>query len=293
MSHEIRTPLNGVIGVAALLEDTELGLAQRDYVRLLRQSGDHLLELINDILDFSRLEAERVELEEADFAPRTLLQSVVGMFLTQASAKDLHLSATTDDQAPAVVSGDPGRLQADPAQSRRQRGEIHRQRVDQRDFLTARDLAADGCVRLLFSVADSGIGIEPEAIERMFQEFTQMDGSISRRFGGSGLGLAICRQAGGADGRQHYGAEPSPEVGSTFQVRRGGEAGQGSAAGAIWWGTSNPGPQSGHANPAGRGQSHQPPRRASYAASGLGIGQTPSATVSEAIAALDVHRVTT
>ena len=78
MSHEIRTPLNGVIGVAGLLEDMELGPAQRDYVRLIRQSGDHLLELINDILDFSRLEADRVQLEEADFDPQRWSQGIVG-----------------------------------------------------------------------------------------------------------------------------------------------------------------------------------------------------------------------
>jgi signal transduction histidine kinase/DNA-binding response OmpR family regulator len=214
MSHEIRTPLNGVIGVAALLEDTELGPAQRDYVRLLRQSGDHLLELINDILDFSRLEAERVELEEADFAPRTLLRSVVEMFLTQASAKDLHLSATTDDQAPAVVSGDPGRLRqillnlVGNAVKFTDKGWI--------SVTLTHEPAPDGCVKLLFSVADSGIGIEPEAIDRMFQEFTQMDGSISRRFGGSGLGLAICRRLVELMGGS-ITVQSRPGSGSTFR----------------------------------------------------------------------------
>jgi signal transduction histidine kinase len=110
MSHEIRTPLNGVIGVAALLEDTELGSVQRGCVRLLRQSGDHLLELVNDILDFSRLEADRVVLEEVDFAPRAMLQSVVEMFSTQAASNSLYLSSNADEMTPAVVSGDPGRL---------------------------------------------------------------------------------------------------------------------------------------------------------------------------------------
>jgi signal transduction histidine kinase len=214
MSHEIRTPLNGVIGVAALLEDTELGSVQRDYVRLLRQSGDHLLELINDILDFSRLEAERVELEEADFAPRTLLQSVVEMFLTQASAKDLYLSAITDDQVPAVVSGDPGRLRqillnlVGNAVKFTDKGWI--------SVTLTHEPAPDGGNKLLVSVADSGIGIEPEAIDRMFQEFTQMDGSISRRFGGSGLGLAICRRLVELMGGS-ITVESRPGSGSTFR----------------------------------------------------------------------------
>jgi signal transduction histidine kinase len=192
MSHEIRTPLNGVIGVAALLEDTELGSVQRDYVRLLRQSGDHLLELINDILDFSRLEAERVVLEEVEFAPRTLLQSVVEMFLTQASTKGLYLSAVADDKVPAMVSGDPGRLRqillnlVGNAVKFTDKGWV--------SVNLTHEPAPDDCDKLLFSVVDSGIGIEPEAIDRMFQEFTHMDSSISRRFGGSGLGLAICRR---------------------------------------------------------------------------------------------------
>ena len=214
MSHEIRTPLNGVIGVAALLEDTELGPVQRDYVRLLRQSGDHLLELVNDILDFSRLEAERVVLEEVDFAPLALLQSVVEMFSTQAAAKGLYLSAMTDDEVPAMVNGDPGRLKqillnlVSNAVKFTDKGWVS---VN----LTHESVPGER-IKLLFSVADSGIGIEPEAIDRMFQEFTQMDGSISRRFGGSGLGLAICRRLVELKGGS-IAVESRPGSGSTFR----------------------------------------------------------------------------
>jgi signal transduction histidine kinase/CheY-like chemotaxis protein/HPt (histidine-containing phosphotransfer) domain-containing protein len=192
MSHEIRTPLNGVIGLAGLLEDMELGPAQRDYVRLIRRSGDHLLELINDILDFSRLEAGRVQLEETNFAPAALAQGVVGMFLPQASTKGLHLSTVVADPVPVAVIGDPGRLRQilinliGNAVKFTSQGWV--------SLTLTHEPAADGRVRLLFSVADSGIGIVPEALERIFQEFTQLDGSISRRFGGSGLGLAICRR---------------------------------------------------------------------------------------------------
>jgi signal transduction histidine kinase/DNA-binding response OmpR family regulator len=201
MSHEIRTPLNGVIGVAGLLAEMELGPAQRDYVRLILQSGDYLLELLNDILDFSRLEADRVQLEETDFDPGALLRGVVGAFEIQAYAKGLHLSETIAETVPAAVSGDPARLRQilfnliGNAVKFTDQGWI--------SLTLAREPASNGDdtpivpppgVRLLFSVADSGIGIIPEAIGRMFQEFTQMDGSISRRFGGSGLGLAICRR---------------------------------------------------------------------------------------------------
>jgi signal transduction histidine kinase/DNA-binding response OmpR family regulator len=213
MSHEIRTPLNGVIGVAGLLDALELGPAQREYVRLIRQSGDHLLELINDILDFSRLEADRVQLEEVAFDPRMLIRGVADMFLTQAGGKGLHLSAVADETLPPLVLGDPGRL-------RQVLVNLVGNAVKFTDegwvaLALSHESAADGCIRLEFSVADSGIGIVPEAIERMFQEFTQMDGSISRRFGGSGLGLAISRRlvelmGGGIRVESHLGQ------GSTF-----------------------------------------------------------------------------
>ena len=214
MSHEIRTPLNGVIGIAGLLEDMELAPAQREYVRLIRQSGDHLLELINDILDFSRLEADRLQLEDVDFDPMALIERVIGMLLVQAGTKGLHLSAVAADDLPAAVTGDVGRLRqillnlVGNAVKFTDQGWIN--------LKLAHEPANEGRVRLLFSVADSGIGIRPEAIERMFQQFTQMDGSISRRFGGSGLGLAICRRLVELMGGT-ITVESQPGLGSTFR----------------------------------------------------------------------------
>jgi signal transduction histidine kinase/DNA-binding NarL/FixJ family response regulator len=225
MSHEIRTPLNGVIGVAGLLEEMELGPAQRDYVRLIRQSGDHLLELINDVLDFSRLEADRVQLEEVDFDLRLLVQGVVGMFLTQANAKGLHLSARLADAVPIAVKGDPSRLRqvlfnlVGNAIKFTDQGWISLSVAVDPNCVVPEQEQQDGnptpIIRLLFSVIDSGIGITPESIERIFQEFTQMDGSISRRFGGSGLGLAICRRLVGLMGGT-IAVESEPGAGSTF-----------------------------------------------------------------------------
>jgi signal transduction histidine kinase/DNA-binding NarL/FixJ family response regulator len=228
MSHEIRTPLNGVIGVAGLLEEMELGAAQRDHVRLIRQSGDHLLQLINDIMDFSRLDAGRVQLEEVDFDPRALAHGVINMLLTQATAKGLQLSASIADSVPVAVTGDPGRLRqilinlVGNAIKFTDTGWIgltmaHQPVVIAAETAVARhETAPPAGIRLLLGVADSGIGIIPEAIDRMFQEFTQIDGSISRRFGGSGLGLAICRRLVERMGGT-IAVDSRPGIGSTFR----------------------------------------------------------------------------
>ena len=203
-----------MIGVAELLETMELGPGQREYVRLIRQSSGHLLELINDILDFSRLEADRVELEEAGIDPRALIQGVADMFLIQAGSKGLHLSANVSDMMPLAVTGDPGRLRqvlinlVGNAVKFTEQGWV--------TLNLTHEPETDGRVRLLFSVADTGIGIAPEAIDRMFQEFTQVDGSISRRFGGSGLGLAISRRLAELMGGS-LAVESEPNVGSTFR----------------------------------------------------------------------------
>nr|WP_294516078.1 ATP-binding protein [uncultured Rhodopila sp.] len=212
MSHEIRTPLNGVIGVADLLAGMKLDAAQLEYVRLIRESGSHLLDLINDILDFSRLEASRLQLEAVDFDPGSVMRDVAGLFLAQARAKGLDLSAQAAE--PVRVTGDPGRVRqillnlAGNAVKFTSRGAV--------TLSLEQEPAEDGRVRLVFRVADTGIGIAPEAIGRIFDEFIQVDGSISRRFGGSGLGLAICRRLTELMGGS-IAAESSPGIGSIFR----------------------------------------------------------------------------
>ncbi len=216
MSHEIRTPLNGVLGLAELLADMELGPVQHDYVRMIRESGDHLLQLINDVLDFSRLEASRVQLEEVVFDPATVVKVLAELFRAQATRKGLHLSVTLTE-LPQAVLGDPGRLRqvlfnlVGNAIKFTDHGWI--------DITLAAELLDDQRVRLLGRVTDTGIGIDPGAANRMFEEFTQADGSISRRFGGSGLGLAICQRLIALMGGR-IRVESTPHVGSAFHFDR-------------------------------------------------------------------------
>ncbi len=214
MSHEIRTPMNGIIGVAGLLQDMPLGATEKHYVRIILDSGQHLLQLINDILDFSRLDAGRLELEEQAFEVREVLRDSVELMSAEATGKGLALALEVDAAVPARMVGDAHRLRQvllnllGNGIKFTQQGSVK---------LSARVVRSEGStMRLGFAVADTGIGIAPEALGKLFTEFTQVDSSISRRFGGSGLGLAICRRLiermGGT-----ISVESTPGVGSTFQ----------------------------------------------------------------------------
>ena len=214
MSHEIRTPMNGIIGMAGLLLDMKLGPTERHYVQIILDSGNHLLELINDILDFSRLDAGRMELEQVTFDLRGTVGKAIDMMAFAARSKGLDLEVALADEVPVQASGDPGRLRQvllnlignavkfTPAGSVR--------------VGVTRLGGEAGEVRLGFSVADTGIGIPLEAQGKLFTQFSQVDSSISRRFGGSGLGLAISRRLielmGGT-----ITVESAPGQGSTFR----------------------------------------------------------------------------
>jgi signal transduction histidine kinase/CheY-like chemotaxis protein len=215
MSHEIRTPMNGVLGMAHLLLDTPLSGSQRRQVETLRDSGQALLTILNDILDFSKMEAGRLELVAEDFHLGRAVESVTALMAPRARGRGLVLRASVAPDVPTAVRGDAGRLRqvllnlVGNAIKFTERGEV------------ALDVAcsapADGRVPLRFVVRDTGIGIPPEAQARLFQEFTQVDASATRRHGGTGLGLAICRRIVLAMGGE-IRVDSRPGTGTAFTV---------------------------------------------------------------------------
>jgi signal transduction histidine kinase len=213
MSHEVRTPLNGIIGTVHMLEDTELNPEQKEFLNLILSSGDHLLLLLNDVLDLSKIEAGKLTIESASFNIRKLADELAFLSSSQGAINQTKISVDIHKNVPEFVIGDVIRIRQiignfmSNAVKFTKNGKV--------TLAIYVDDLNDETAQLIFKVTDTGIGIKPESIVKLFDPFHQADVSITRQFGGTGLGLSICQQIANVMGAE-IEVESEYGFGSTF-----------------------------------------------------------------------------